>query len=523
MIHPKFPHRLLYVLFISLIAFGLSMGKSLMSIGVIAISANWILEGDFKQKWATLKERNYLPLIFLSFFIIHLFWGVFSDNFSEILDDLRRKLPFLALPITMGTSKKLERKELMAILTSFLLGLAVSSGIGFYRYFTGDYEDYRDLSRFVSHIRLGLFLGMGIGVSTYLFTITKRVYRFVYIIFILYSLLFIRILESGTGYFAGGIALVLSLIYLAKTINKKWIYVSSISLIGLGTIIVITIGTLEFKSLTTPREGVYDNPPKYTSQMNLYVHHPEIKIFENGYPVYMNYCPMELEQTWNSRSAIPIDSLDQKGQMILGTLMRYMTSKGLVKDAEGVAQLSDEDIQKVESGVSSIVPPKTGFSARFEEIVLEYLMFQSNMNPNGHSLVQRLFYLEAGWNIASNNMWIGVTKGDEEKAYLDYYESVNSPLNEEHRLRAHNQFLSFYVCFGLIGLVLILFSIIYPITKTPLNFLSVLFITLSVIGFLSDDMLNRQAGVTYFALFYCLIYLSGTLLKRNDIIPHSIN
>lgn len=494
-----------------------------MSIGVIAISANWLLEGKFKEKWELLKERKFLTAIFLSFFFIHLFWGVFSDNFPEILDDLRRKLPFLALPITIGTSKKLNTKELQAILGFFLLGLIISSGIGFYKFTTGDYENYRDLSIFVSHIRFGLFLGMGVGVCAYLFVVTPQHVRFLYLLLALYFLLFIRILGSGTGYLSGAAAVVFALIYIAKSSSSKWVYLSSIIVFFAGIAGAGLYTFLEYQALTTPREGVYENPPVYTAQMNLYEHYPEIEIYENGYPVYMNYCPYELKPAWNERSSIPLDSLDKKGQLIQGTVIRYMTSLGLKKDAEGVAQLTMDDIENIENGMNSIAPPKSGFSARLQETLLEYIMFKNNMNPNGHSLVQRLYYLDAGWNITKNNLLIGTTVGDEESAYQAYYNAVDSPLNEDHRLRAHNQFLSFLVAFGIFGSLCLMLSFWYPIVKSPITFLGILFIVITVIGFLSDDMLNRQAGVTFVALFYCLIYLSGTSLKRDDVVPHSID
>ncbi|CAG5085897.1 hypothetical protein CRYO30217_02925 [Parvicella tangerina] len=494
-----------------------------MSIGVIAISANWILEGNFKEKWNTLKDRKFLVVIFLLFFLIHVVWGVLSDNFTDVLDDLRRKLPFLALPVTIGTSKKLNQKELSAILIFFLLGLMISSSIGFYKFVNHDYENYRDLSIFISHIRFGLFLGMGVGVALYLFTITQHLGKYLYLLPTIYFLLFIRVLGSGTGYLAGGLALALSLIYIAKSVNKKWVYYGSIALLFLGVFSVGFYTYREYQSFMTPREGVFENPPVYTAQMNLYEHHPELEIYENGYPVFMNYCPLELEESWNKRSLIPIDSLDQKGQIIQGTILRYMTSKGLYKDAKGVAQLTAEDIKNIENGITSIAPPKSGFSARVQESVLEYVMFKNNLNPNGHSLVQRLYYLQAGWHIASTNLLAGVTIGGEEKAYQDYYKSVNSPLSDEHRLKAHNQFLSFFVCFGIIGTLILLFSLVYPIIKTPINFMGILFISLSLIGFFTDDMLNRQAGVTFIALFYSLIFLSGTNLKRDNFIPDTVN
>lgn len=499
------------------------MGKSLMSIGVIAISANWILEGKFKEKWHILKDRKFIPLVFLCFFLIHILWGLFSDNLEITLDDLRRKLPLLALPITIGTSKKLVWKEIQIILQLFLLGLISSAGVGFYKFYHHDYENYRDLSRFISHIRLGLFLGFGIGVSAYLWNNTKNNLKWGYLFVIFYFLLFIKILGSGTGYLAGAIAIILSLISISRKSKTQWIYYSSLIAIALSTLVVIGKLYIEFNSFTTPREGVLENPPKYTAKMNLYEHYPEIEIYENGYPLYMNYCPIEVEDGWNSRSIIPIDSLDKKGQRIQGTILRYMTSKGLMKDAEGIQQLSDEDIENIENGISSILPPKTGLEARIQETLLEYQMYKYQMNPNGHSLVQRLYYLDAGWNIFKNNPLFGVTIGSEESEYLSYYEKNNSLLDQENRLRAHNQFLSFLVCFGAVGFILIMFLLSYPVIKSPTSLLSTLFLVIIVIGFVSDDMLNRQAGVTFMALFYSLIYLSDLPLKRDDIISDSVN
>lgn len=523
MIHPKFPHRLLYILFIGLIAFGLSMGKSLMSIGVIAISANWILEGNFKNKWQTLKERKYLPLLFLGFFLIHIIWGLFSDDPAVIFDDLRRKLPFLALPLTIGTSQKFTQKEFNSILQLFVVGLICSAGVGYYKYFTNDYENYRDLSRFVSHIRLGLFLGFGIGITSYLFSNTENKLKWGYLFILMYFLFFIKILGSGTGYIAGSLAIILAAVAIARKSKKRWIYYASLSVIPLISMLAFGKIYFEYLALTTPRDGVLEKPPKYTAQLNLYEHYPEIRIYENGYPLYMNYCPIEIEKGWNAVSTIPIDSLDKKGQLIQGTVLRYMTSKGLMKDAEGIAQLTQQDIQNIENGISSIVPPKTGLEARIQETLLEYQMFLNDMNPNGHSLVQRLYYLQAGWNLFKMHPMFGVTIGDEETVYLDYYASVESPLDLDKRLRAHNQFLSFLVCFGAVGFLIIMMLFIYPITSSKITMLSVLFLLITTIGFFADDMLNRQAGVTFVALFYSLFYLSDLSLKRDDIVTNSVN
>ena len=132
-------------------------------------------------------------------------------------------------------------------------------------------------------------------------------------------------------------------------------------------------------------------------------------------------------------------------------------------------------------------------------------------NPSGHSVIQRMEHLKAGFNIFINNFWFGVGTGDVKSAFSKYYVEVNSPLSLEVRHRAHNQFLTFLIAFGFFGFLLALFTIVFPIwnVKENLSAYFVIFITIAFFSFMAEDVLETSAGSMFFAYFYSLFLFSG--------------
>lgn len=65
------------------------------------------------------------------------------------------------------------------------------------------------------------------------------------------------------------------------------------------------------------------------------------------------------------------------------TLIRYMTSLNLTKDAEGMKKMTEKDVQNVENGDANYLYAKT-FSLRknFRNSV-ESNLYSSDANPNG--------------------------------------------------------------------------------------------------------------------------------------------
>ena len=144
-----------------------------MSVSLIGLTANFFLERDFLQKWSTIKKKKYLPIIFSGLFLIELIWLPFSENMFIGLNVLRIKLPLLLLPIIIGSSSYLSKKEHKTIIITFFVGLLIST-IWVYLVSVDllttkkNSGTVRDASVFMSHIRYSILLSFSTMLLIYL-------------------------------------------------------------------------------------------------------------------------------------------------------------------------------------------------------------------------------------------------------------------------------------------------------------------------------------------------------------------
>ncbi len=107
--------------------------------------------------------------------------------------------------------------------------------------------------------------------------------------------------------------------------------------------------------------------------------------------VWLYVATDELREAWNARSRYEFEGKDKAGQEIRYTLIRFLTSKGYRKDAEGVSKLTDQEVAMVEDGIASIVyVEKPNLYVRIYKIFWEYNRYQVTHNASGHSVMQRL-------------------------------------------------------------------------------------------------------------------------------------
>ena len=253
---------------------------------------------------------------------------------------------------------------------------------------------------------------------------------------------------------------------------------------------------------------------KETKLGNQYVHDTLSFGIEEGKYVGLYYCKKELIDEWKNRSGKDV-SQDKK---MLYTLMRYLTSKDLRKDAEGIAQLNEEDIENIENGVANYnYISRPGIKTRISKILTAYQVYDLIKNCNGSSELQRIEYIKASWYLIKQHPIIGIGTGDIPNAFKNYYEETNSSLYEKYRLRSHNQYLSISVGFGVIGLVWFLFVMLYPYcsNKKYRYFLYTIFLGIILISMLTEDTIESQAGVTLYAYFNALLLFTSPLLRQD--------
>lgn len=545
----KRSHHIIFLIGTALLVIGMPVSYFLLSVAQIVLAINWITEGNFKAKIQMMRSNKALLLI-LSIYLLHLIGLINTDQFfknlfeyrfvfnhSSItaiaeafkttnfpsnlvygLHDLRIKLPFLALPLIYGTTQPLTKKEFKIILQLFIATVLVSSFITTYVLFGFskiEPVDSRFASLFISHIRFALIVVLSIYILIYFLYFNKPALpkweKRTYQICTAWLICFLVLLNSFTGIVIFILLSPVTIIwwsYHNKRINLiRKAYISSAIIL----VLVIAYAYYAYSRFNTIHDYKIEDLESHTVNGNPYKHNPNSNEYENGYPTWIYICSEELETEWNKRSEYPYESLDRKGQHIKYTLIRYLTSLGYRKDSIGISKLDDKDIKLIEQGNTNyLFKKKFALYPRIYELLWEVDQFKKGRDPSGHSLAQRIVYLKTGIHIIKRHFWFGTGTGDVGDSFHEQYEMDHSKLQPRWRLRAHNQFITFFITFGIFGFLWFLFALFMPpfILNRYTNYLFTIFFLIGILSMLNEDTLETHIGVSFFAFFYAFFLFS---------------
>ncbi len=498
--------QLLIVIGCVFVIIGLLFSKAILSLSSAYLILVVILSGDYSKGILRIKENITLHvfLLFIVFYIGSLSW---SKNLEEGLTDLISKSNLILLPITLVALPPISDKHKTILLRIFVGLVLIASVINFvsYNMSYAPEKDIRTMSIFQSHIRFSLFVVFGIFILAYQKTINLSV-KIVSYLGIFWLLFYTYYAQVLSGMLVLIICLICISLYELKS-SVKWKKITSIVFI-VSTIILIVYISLNFNNLNNIKIEI-KSYKKFTKLGHIYTHDTLSKSLENGYPIdcYINI--EELDSTWKTRSNIPLNSYTKNEYQYYTVLVRYLTSKGLTKDAEGVNKLTKKDIYNIEHGIPTILALESGLKRRIYELQYE---LNSKKDPNGHSILHRIEYWKAGWSIFKQNWIIGTGIGDYKEAYQQEYTKSKSVLESKNRLESHNQFLGILVATGVIGLSLLLIHIIltFKVFFQNKNKLALLFFTICTVSFLVEDTLTTLAGMSFYAFFF------GLFMKDNS-------
>lgn len=504
-------HRNAYVLGLMGVVFSLSVSVYSLSISLFWLAANWLIEGKRIARVRLLFQKSGFWLL-TGILLLGVLGLIHTVNFDYAIDDLRIKLPLFLLPFFIGSTLALTRKEFEIVWLFFLLGLLVSSGFVLWNYLQLDesvYQDRRELSVFISHIRFSLMLVVAALLTPY-FTRTKnRPIRIIGLSLSAWFIFIVILLRSVSG-IAVLIAAVLSL-YLWYLLNEKS---RSKQLLGVGAgIIGISLLVLVvFPPVSSFFKVDQIDPaklPYHTPSGNIYYHDLDNGMVENGHVVWAYVCWKELRTEWEKKSDIPIDGIGKSGEQIQTTLIRFLTSKADPKDSTGVSRLSEKEVKAIENGETNYyLMDEKGFQKRIYETAWEvHSYYMRSGNPEGNSAAQRLEFWKASWYLISNNWLFGVGTGDIVDEMHLAYEETGSYLSDEFRLKPHNQFLTTWISFGVFGLLWFLFVFVQPFYTGRARLPYLVFATVAMTSMLIEDTIESQIGVTFVAFFYSLFVL----------------
>lgn len=424
-------------------------------------------------------------------------WGVLSALWStdaaEAINDFRIKLPLLAGALVLWRmaieARPMEGRETVLKLAVGSALLAVLALVG------GDILDGgqlggRQSSRFISHIRFGLWWAVLLPLVV---NALKPKWGW---LCLWGALLTWTWTQSVSGLLLGICTAPWWWTAMWRNwsgtprLRPHWPEAASINrLAGRLTIALLTGLALLIAGLPTalPDATVL---PERSRRGERYMHNLDRSVTENGHHVWTMVAWGELQQGWQARSEVPFTSID-------GALVRFLASKGLPKDEEGLEALTQREIQAVERHVTSVVELEAGaWAKRWNRFKFNWgQWWDGDRSPNASVLARSVYAgmaLEAVRSMSTLQWGVGHGAGQVESALVSAYVEHEPEWPASGRRRPHNQYLTLLLSLGLVGLISWLLTLgslwSIPTLRPGLLVLAV--------SCLTEDTLETQAGVT---------------------------
>ena len=166
-----------YLLGLLMMAVGLTLSPFLMGMSQFWLAIVWLVDGvvgnrdenvipcggnagegeiyfrhDFKSK-LTRFWHNKAAVLLVAFYLMHVVGLLWTSDFEYAMKDLRVKLPILVMPLVVSSMEPLGRKRLDFVMLVYVLSVFIATLFSSVSYWRHDYEDVREISHFISHIR----------------------------------------------------------------------------------------------------------------------------------------------------------------------------------------------------------------------------------------------------------------------------------------------------------------------------------------------------------------------------------
>jgi len=498
------------------------LGTVPTSVPQLILLGNWLLEGKFSEKWAKLKS-NKLFWVLSSVFLIHAIGLLYTTNLKAGWDDVRTKIPLMYLPLIYFSTNPLSKKEIHYVLFSFLIGSFFNiAWCLLYNKVLHHTEEVREVSRFMSHIRLGFLIDMAIIVCVYfMFQFTKIKWRLLLSVLCAYFIIGIYSLGLVTGLANLIIISILFLIFILFEYNKLAFFCIT-TIFVLGSVYLVNKTKNFYSSNFIIKNTITNQNQIATPSGRNYEQYHFTNQVENGYLVTNNIQSIELQKEWNKRVPNDTFNLQTKHNIVrYFTLIRYISSKGQLKDSVSVNQLSSNDIAEISKGTSNVNYANWSFlEKRTYELLYDYFEYRNDGSVNGHSFTMRFFFLKAALCAIQENWIFGIGTGDVQDKMNECYAHSDSPLDKQWQKRPHNQFVTIMVAIGIVGLLIFLVSLVYPLIYLWKQLPSIywMFLISALISFMFEDTLETQSGLSFFALFNTLLLSEAYFKKKQTLL-----
>ncbi len=498
-------HHWIYFVCLCILVASMPTSRFIMSLIQILMGVNWLLEGNYREKVNRFMGHK-AAFFLMMLYVLHAIGLIWSEDIAYGLGkDMVDKLPMLTLTFLVVSSRPLSVFQVRLLLYLFFSSVVVTSLIGFYIYITGNYNNFRDLSPFISHVYLSMMVIMTIFTLPWLtIKITQnKKWIALSVLVSLWLVIFLFILRSMTGLLCFGGVIAFMVIRQVMQTRAMVLRISGVIVLLLMVSAAIFASAYMYRMVSHEVPVDQDALDDTTALGNTYHHDFDNPKRENGHYVFAFIAQNELRQAWNQRSEMDFDGEDIPGNQLRATLYRYMASRGLKKDSEGLQQLTDEEINAVERGVPNYLYLQwPGFVVRFHQIIWEIYWYRERGDPTGHSFTQRLELWRGSWVAFQEKPLLGWGTGDIFIAVRYGLEKIASPM-ENYHMKPHNQYLLFLLTLGIAGSILLYgFYFMFVMQSRAYQYLPFnIFLVILLVSMIANNPIDAQAGQTFFTFF----------------------
>lgn len=514
----------LFFLTAIMVTFSFPFSESMLSISVGLL----FLQGFFHQSAArsfTFIQRDKALWSFIGIFMIYLLGCLFCKDPATGLYELKKNIFWVLVPMGVALSTKLREKQFWQLLLVFVSFVTISTFIATYKLFNLEALQIPDvrLVSYVSHVSFSFQIILSIYILLYGIikkpVVFKQISPIVLLVWSTWLFAFMVLQKSLIGMLSFYLSGMVFTIWFIRLLNIRW---HKIVLSVLGLVFAIFpfayVGAV-ILDFYTIRDLAPTQETRYTEKGNPYTFDFNNEQKENGYHVHWYLCKTELDEAWSQRSHLSLTDRDASGYQVYYTLIRYLTSKGFKKDSTGVQALSDQDVRNIEKGIANHIfhDRKYSLYPRIYQTIWEIDEYLNTGNPNNQSLSQRFEYIKAARYIIQHHFW-GIGTGNFKQEFAHAYEQIDTQLKEEFRFHVHNQYLSYMVKFGFLGMLLIMGLFVYAVYfhHQFANFLMVLLLMILFVSNFGEAILETHVGLPFFLFFMGLfIWHSPDELKKS--------
>lgn len=508
-------HTWAYYFSLCLFVVSLPTSRFFLTVSLIVLIVNWLGEANFREKFKILKS-NKAAIALVLIYIINVIGLAWSSNISYAFrNDLLHKLPSLILPIVIVTSPAIDNKKIRLLLLLFISSVLAVTIIGLFIRLANDPVDFREASPFVPNIYFSMMLLLSAfqlpllakQISSKKILIVGSVIVSLWFVFYIFFLRSISGVVSLLGILFFTIIIVL---YYHKN-NLLRISLSGVFVFLLGSL--IWLFSFMYTKTHYEVETDFSSLKQFSKQGNSYLHDTNNILRENGHLVYIDIAGNELAEAWNQRSEVDFYGNDLANHPLQHTLYRYMASKGLTKDKEGVDMLTQEDIEAIEKGTTNYLYNSwPGFFIRAHQMMMGLYIYQKSSfkSSSWSTLTERIDLWRASLVAFKKHPLLGWGTGSILNA-VDYGLEKNESSLIGKNMKPHNQYIYLLLTLGIIGLVIFLSLYAYFVFKTKgyMVFIYIVFIIIFFSNFLANNSFESQVGqnlFVFFSLFYGLLY-----------------